>query len=93
MAWEISKAVEFKKKIVAVKTDPQNATPSGMFNVGTKWACVRSLFCTTFTERALQLLRLCCAWAEQTGQTAHVVSSAVLHLSSGYSAQDDFFHL
>lgn len=38
VAWEISKAVELKKKIVAVKTDSQNTTPSGLLNVGAKWA-------------------------------------------------------
>ncbi len=38
VTWEISKAVELKKKIVAVKTDSQNTTPSGLLNVGAKWA-------------------------------------------------------
>jgi len=38
VAWEISKAVELKKKIVAVKTNSQNTTPSGLLNVGAKWA-------------------------------------------------------
>ncbi len=38
VAWEISKAVELKKKIVAVKTDSQNTTPPGLLNVGAKWA-------------------------------------------------------
>lgn len=39
VAYEISKAVEHKKKIVAVKiTDSQNTTPSGLLNVGAKWA-------------------------------------------------------
>jgi hypothetical protein len=38
VAWEISKAVELKRKIVAVKTDSQNTTPTGLLNVGAKWA-------------------------------------------------------
>ena len=38
VAWEISKAVELKKKIVAVKVDSANTTPSGLLNVGAKWA-------------------------------------------------------
>lgn len=38
VAWEISKAVELKKKIVAVKTDSQNTTPTGLLNAGAKWA-------------------------------------------------------
>ncbi len=38
VAWEISKAVELKKKIVAVKIDSTNTTPSGLLNVGAKWA-------------------------------------------------------
>lgn len=38
VAWEISKAVELKKKIVAVKIDASNTTPSGLLNVGAKWA-------------------------------------------------------
>lgn len=38
VGWEISKAVELKKKIVAVKVDSTNTTPSGLLNVGVKWA-------------------------------------------------------
>ncbi len=38
VAWEIGKAVELKKKIVAVKTDASNTAPSGLLNVGAKWA-------------------------------------------------------
>ena len=38
VAWEISKAVELKKKIVAVKIDSTNTTPNGLLNVGAKWA-------------------------------------------------------
>ena len=38
VAWEISKAVELKKKIVAVKIEPTNTPPPGLLNVGAKWA-------------------------------------------------------
>ncbi len=38
VAWEIEKAVELKKKIVAVKTDQSNNTPSGLYGVGASWA-------------------------------------------------------
>jgi len=38
VAWEIDKAVELKKKIVAVKTAKDNTSPSGLCGVGTKWA-------------------------------------------------------
>jgi len=38
VSWEITKAVELKKKIVAVKIDPTNTTPNGLLNVGAKWA-------------------------------------------------------
>ncbi len=47
VAWEISKAAELKKKIVAVKTDSQNTPPSGLLNVGAKWA-------TSFTFDAIK---------------------------------------
>ena len=36
--WEIAKAVELKKKIVAVKIDSTNTSPAGLLNVGVKWA-------------------------------------------------------
>lgn len=36
--WEIEKAVELNKKIVAVKTSSTNATPSALLGVGAKWA-------------------------------------------------------
>lgn len=36
--WEIEKAVELKKKIVAVKIDAKNDTPAGLYGVGAKWA-------------------------------------------------------
>lgn len=38
VAWEISKAVELRKKIVGVKIEPTNTTPNGLLNVGAKWA-------------------------------------------------------
>lgn len=38
IAWEIGKAVELKKKIVAVKTARDNHTPVGLYGVGAKWA-------------------------------------------------------
>ncbi len=38
VAWEITKAVELKKNIVAVKIDSTNTTPSGLLNVAAKWA-------------------------------------------------------
>jgi len=36
--WEIEKAVELRKKIVAVKTDRENITPSELYGVGASWA-------------------------------------------------------
>jgi hypothetical protein len=38
VAWEIDKAVELKKKIVAVKTGKDNTTPTGLYGVGATWA-------------------------------------------------------
>jgi len=38
VAWEIDKAVELKKKIVAVKTAKENETPPGLYGVGATWA-------------------------------------------------------
>jgi hypothetical protein len=38
VAWEISKAVELKKKIVAVKIEKDNTSPSALMGVGAKWA-------------------------------------------------------
>ena len=38
VAWEIDKAVELKKKIVAVKTAKDNKTPTGLYGVGATWA-------------------------------------------------------
>lgn len=36
--WEIEKAVELGKKIVAVKTDKDNTTPLELYGVGASWA-------------------------------------------------------
>jgi hypothetical protein len=38
VTWEINKAVELKKKIVAVKTESANETPSAILGVGATWA-------------------------------------------------------
>lgn len=38
VAWEIDKAVELKKKMVAVKTAKDNTTPPGLYGVGATWA-------------------------------------------------------
>jgi hypothetical protein len=36
--WEINKAIELRKKIVAVKTDQTNSSPSVILGVGASWA-------------------------------------------------------
>lgn len=36
--WEIKKAIELGKKIVAVKTDKSNNTPNVLYSVGAKWS-------------------------------------------------------
>ena len=36
--WEITKAVELGKKIVAVKTDSENTSPSEILGIGANWA-------------------------------------------------------
>ena len=36
--WEIEKAVELKKKLVAVKTDSDNTSPTAILGVGASWA-------------------------------------------------------
>ena len=38
VAWEIEKATELQKKIVAVKISSSYTTPAGLYNVGAKWA-------------------------------------------------------
>jgi antiphage defense system Thoeris ThsB-like protein len=37
-AWEVRKAVELKKKLVAVKTDSINNSPTSLQGVGTSWS-------------------------------------------------------
>ncbi|HOF17237.1 MAG TPA: TIR domain-containing protein [Bacteroidales bacterium] len=36
--WEINKAVELKKRIVAVKTDRENTSPYELLGIGATWA-------------------------------------------------------
>lgn len=36
--WEIEKAVELKKRIIAVKTDRENNSPSELYGIGASWA-------------------------------------------------------
>ena len=36
--WEIEKAVELGKKIVAVKTDRENISPDALLGIGASWA-------------------------------------------------------
>jgi hypothetical protein len=36
--WEIQKAVELNKKIIAVKTDSQNTSPSELYSIGATWS-------------------------------------------------------
>ena len=38
VAWEIDKAKELKKKLVSVKIDATNTTPSGLLGAGASWA-------------------------------------------------------
>jgi len=38
VAWEIKKAVELKKKLVAVKIESDNTSPSEILGVGATWA-------------------------------------------------------
>lgn len=45
--WEIDKAVELNKKIVAVKISSTNTTPAGLYGVGASWAM-------SFTEAAIK---------------------------------------
>jgi len=37
MAWEIRKAVELKKKLVATKTDSTNNSPTALQGIGASW--------------------------------------------------------
>lgn len=36
--WEIEKAIELRKKIIAVKLNSTNTTPAALYNIGAKWA-------------------------------------------------------
>lgn len=36
--WEIEKAVELNKRIIAVKTDRENISPDELFGIGASWA-------------------------------------------------------
>lgn len=38
VAWEIDKAIDLKRKVIAVKTDKSNVTPTGLYGVGATWA-------------------------------------------------------
>jgi len=38
VTWEIEKAVELKKKIVAVKIDKDNTSPEALLGIGASWA-------------------------------------------------------
>jgi len=38
VAWEIAKAIELEKKIVAVKVDSSYTSPAGLLGVGASWA-------------------------------------------------------
>ena len=38
IAWEIKKALELNKKLVAVKIDSEYTSPSAILNVGASWA-------------------------------------------------------
>ena len=38
VSWEIGKAVELKRRLVAVKIEKDNTTPSGLLNQGATWA-------------------------------------------------------
>ncbi len=38
VTWEINKAVELSKRLVAVKTDVSNTSPSAILGVGASWA-------------------------------------------------------
>jgi hypothetical protein len=40
VAWEIRKAVELKKKLVAAKTDSTNNSPTAMQEVGASWSTI-----------------------------------------------------
>jgi len=43
MAWEIRKAIELKKKLVAAKTDSTNNSPTLVQGVGASWSTIFNL--------------------------------------------------
>jgi len=45
MAWEIRKAVELKKMIVAAKTDSTNNSPTALQGVGASWSTLFDFDC------------------------------------------------
>ena len=45
--WEIEKAIELNKKIIAVKISSENTTPDSLYGVGASWAM-------SFTEEAVK---------------------------------------
>ena len=38
VAWEIDKAIELKRVLIAVKTDRLNTSPANLLNAGATWA-------------------------------------------------------
>ncbi len=38
VSWEIEKAIELNKRIIAVKTDRENTSPNELIGIGTSWA-------------------------------------------------------
>ena len=38
VAWEIDKAIELDRKLIAVKTDRSNTSPGNLLNAGATWA-------------------------------------------------------
>ena len=38
VSWEIKKAVELNRKLIAVRTDAKNTSPSAILGVGASWA-------------------------------------------------------
>ena len=43
VAWEIAKAVEMKKRLVAIKIDKDDVSPAGLLNQGASWTLSFSL--------------------------------------------------
>ena len=38
VAWEINKAIDLNRKLIAVKTDRSNTSPANLMNAGATWA-------------------------------------------------------